>query len=577
MRIFIFALLLAISYAQTAPNFDDYVVQYGKTYDDDEYEYRRNIYDQNVAKITSLNNQAQAAGHTHTHGVNVFTDQTRDEYMAKASPRYNGRTETRSKATVPHHHTNEAAESIDWRAQGAVTQVKNQRICGDCYTFSSTGAIEGANFIKNGLLLSLSEQQLTSCGKITGSDNGCNGGDMDYVFEYVKKNGGITTEVDYPFMDFPYPCDTVKESHHIVEVKGVRYVPPNNMTQLKRAVSIGPVSIYLNASGFETYTSGIYNDADSCSGQTDHAVLVVGYGTENGQDYWIIKNSWGPFWGEDGYIRMEMTGDGTSGMCNMYGLPVYPIIGDMNCAEYESDYPDICTLNYGYAVPDEISILFLPVSPASDAVGGMMEGSECTYTVASRRDCQTAAVSIGADGYFYNENQSDGNCQYGGCSTVYTSNEDWIQYYRPEDNIDVGVQEGQTPTCANGDKATCIYHGGCTTQNDAWSCDGTTYFCSHNTGDCPLEFTCNQDSDCPRNLYDCVQDDNDAIGRCTVLTTTQDPEVTTTASDTDDDEIAISASVAKNSESEVAKMINENNRLKRANEALKKALKTLNN
>jgi len=159
----------------------------------------------------------------------------------------------------------------------------------------------------------------------------------------------------------------------------------------------------------------------------------------------------------------------------------------------------------------------------------------------------------------------------------------------------VGVQEGQTPTCTNGDKATCIYPGGCTTQNDEWSCDGTTYFCSHNTGDCPLEFTCNKDSDCPKSLYGCDShcptvtcnqdsDDNDAIGRCTVLTTqdpevttTQDPEVTTTAFDTDDDEIAISASVAKNSESEVAKMINENNRLKRANEALKKALKTLNN
>merc|ERR1712242_649362 len=171
------------------------------------------------------------------------------------------------------------------------------------WAFSTTGSTEGRSQIANGQLISLSEQQLVDCD--TRRDHGCGGGLMDYGFEYIQSNGGIDTEDDYRYTARDGSCDKTKEAKHVVTVTGYKDVPQNDPDQLRQAVSQGPVSIAIEAdkSSYQLYNGGVF-DATTCGTNLDHGVLVVGYGSDGGQDYWKVKNSWGASWGEQGYIRL---------------------------------------------------------------------------------------------------------------------------------------------------------------------------------------------------------------------------------------------------------------------------------
>lgn len=196
--------------------------------------------------------------------------------------------------------------SVDWRQHGAVTHVKDQKTCGSCWTFASTGAIEGQYFLKTGHLLSLSEQNLLDCSTPYGNF-GCDGGNPLSAFDYVKASGGIATESSYPYHGFDQYC---KYHHNApgVNVKGFVRIPPNDELKLQEAIAtVGPIAVSIDASrdSFTHYSSGIYYDPHCSTTNTDHVVLIVGYGTdEHNQDYYIVKNSWGDDWGENGYIRM---------------------------------------------------------------------------------------------------------------------------------------------------------------------------------------------------------------------------------------------------------------------------------
>ncbi|CAF0715465.1 unnamed protein product [Adineta steineri] len=219
---------------------------------------------------------------------------------------------------------------LDWRNQSVVEAVKDQGVCGSCWAFSTAGAIESAYAIKNGTLLSLSEQQLNDCSGGDGNE-GCNGGMTDNGFVYVINAGGIETESSYPYKTVDQAC-MFNATDIAVKVCDFVQLASGDEAVLQQAVAtVGPISVSIDAShsSFHLYESGVYNEP-TCS-QTlfdlDHAVLLIGYGTDGGDDYWLIKNSWGTSWGEQGYIKMARN---QNNQCGIATFANYPIICSAN-------------------------------------------------------------------------------------------------------------------------------------------------------------------------------------------------------------------------------------------------------
>tara|TARA_B100001123_G_scaffold8819_2_gene10913 strand:- start:12434 stop:13399 length:966 start_codon:yes stop_codon:yes gene_type:complete len=218
-------------------------------------------------------------------------------------------------------------ESIDWRKENVVTNVKDQGHCGGCWAFSTTGSVEGVVAIKTGNLFNLSEQQLIDCSDQEGN-HGCGGGIMDYGFQYIIDNNGICSEEDYPYQGIDGVC---QDCEPIIQIKRYGNIFPNNEKILKLGVAQQPVSIAIqaNLSSFRFYSEGVYSDPN-CGTLLDHGVLLVGYGNdeETGLDYWLVKNSWGPSWGENGYMRMlrNATGVHEPGMCGIAMQPCIPLL-----------------------------------------------------------------------------------------------------------------------------------------------------------------------------------------------------------------------------------------------------------
>jgi len=307
-------------------------LKYNKMFETEkEEEVPRLIFFKTLAEIELHNYQESIGLTTFKMGINEFSDIDHSEFVRQRNG-FKGRktsgVSSRGEASFfqPRAHLLEdAPATVDWRNKGYVTPVKNQGACGSCWSFSSTGALEGQLKRKTGKLVSLSEQNLVDCSKPYGND-GCGGGWMDIAYLYVDLNDGIDTESSYPYTgqdgDCVYNVSTIGGNDF-----GFYRLPMGNETNLQEFVAeFGPIAVAIDASlpSFQSYHSGVYNDPTCDPSALDHAVLVVGYGTDKatGLDYWLVKNSWGVGWGDSGYIKMSRNRKNQCGIASHAILPL---------------------------------------------------------------------------------------------------------------------------------------------------------------------------------------------------------------------------------------------------------------
>merc|ERR1711862_238115 len=254
-------------------------------------------------------------------GENQFSDLNQEQFRAAGGL---GWIPDMTKLSVPilgeHEYNGEPmADSVDWRTQGAVNPVKDQGQCGSCWAFGTNGGVEGAWQIATGSLVSLAEQQLLDCST---QNLGCQGGNAALAINYMTSEN-IASEASYPYTAVQGTCRsgvTAIPAGGVAGYHRVGWIFGASVDAMKSAVQQQPVTIAIEADqyAFQAYKSGVLSSG--CGTQLDHAVLTVGYGTEDGQDYWLVRNSWGGNWGDDGYIKIAQAGN----QCGVTSQPVYP-------------------------------------------------------------------------------------------------------------------------------------------------------------------------------------------------------------------------------------------------------------
>ncbi|XVE53983.1 hypothetical protein DITRI_Ditri03aG0046400 [Diplodiscus trichospermus] len=319
LRGFESSVLRVIGPTRHAISFARFAHKHGKRYESvEEMKLRFQIFKDNLDLIKSTNKKRLP----YALALNQFADWTWEEFQQHRL----GAAQNCSATTKGNHPLTDVVlpESKDWREAGIVSPVKDQGSCGSCWTFSTTGALEAAYHQAFGKGISLSEQQLVDC---AGAFNnfGCNGGLPSQAFEYIKYNGGLDTEEAYPYTAKDGQCKFSSENIGVQVIDSVN-ITLGSEDELKHAVAlVRPVSVAFQVvTSFRFYKGGVYT-SDKCgstSMDVNHAVLAVGYGVENGIPYWLIKNSWGAEWGDNGYFKMEMG----KNMCGVATCASYPIV-----------------------------------------------------------------------------------------------------------------------------------------------------------------------------------------------------------------------------------------------------------
>ncbi|CAA2984214.1 senescence-specific cysteine protease SAG39-like [Olea europaea subsp. europaea] len=272
---------------------EQWMTQYGRQYKNSaEKAMRYKIFKENVEYIETFN---KAGTRSYQLGINQFADLTNKEFQASR----NG-----------------------YKMSPFLKSPKASHL-GCCWAFLTVAATEGINYLSTGKLISLSEQELVDSD--TSEDMGCNGGLMDNAFQFIIKNHGLTEDPRITNQEGDDSCNSKKESSHAAKITGYEDVPANSESALLKAVAKQPVSVAIDASGsdFQFYKSGVFTG--ECGTDLDHGVTAVGYGTaSDGTKYWLVKNSWGTSWGENGYIRMQRDIDAEEGICGIAMQASYP-------------------------------------------------------------------------------------------------------------------------------------------------------------------------------------------------------------------------------------------------------------
>jgi len=320
-QIILIAALLSLVVAYTdeeyQTSFANWMQTYNKMYATADFQSRFSTFKNNMDYVRDWN----AAGLSTVLGLNEFADLSNEEYRSIYLGTHFDGTE-RLKNAPDTFIDGPLADTVNWANKGAVTGIKNQGQCGSCWSFSATGSSEAAHFFATGNLASLSEQNLMDCSRSYGN-NGCNGGLMDDAFKYIIANKGIDTEVSYPYLaSTTYDCK-FKAADVGATLSSFKDVAAGSEPGLQAAVNDRPVSVAIDAShqSFQLYTAGVYYEPLCSTTQLDHGVLAVGYGSDSGSDYWIVKNSWGVTWGQQGYIWMSRNRGNNCGIATMASYP----------------------------------------------------------------------------------------------------------------------------------------------------------------------------------------------------------------------------------------------------------------
>lgn len=302
--IIIITLFITLCYALT---FENYYIQYNKSYNLTEYTFHEKIYNNTIKMMKELQQYNIYA----RFSINKFTDNLQFNCLTD----YNNISKTFIKSN------NCIYKKKDWRKLNAVTPVKNQGSCGSCWSFSTVGNIETQYYLANNILVSLSAQELVSCDNMS---NGCDGGSVIHAYEWLmsNRNGYIETNVDYPYISEDgnnYTC-IINNTKTNIQICNYQIIDSNETDMEKYVYEYGPISVYIDSSSWQSYEQGILTNCTSV--QLNHAAVIIGFDNTNNPPYWIIKNSWGTDWGENGYIRIEK---GTN-QCLITSRPSYSIL-----------------------------------------------------------------------------------------------------------------------------------------------------------------------------------------------------------------------------------------------------------
>jgi len=324
MKLVLLLTIIALAYAKRptwdvldkqAYSFNDYVIDFNKQYGPAEIEYRREIFESNLRMIKNHNSQSF---HSYKMGVNQLTDYTDEEYNKLLG--YKSHPSTKATRSTPfismNDHINTLPASVDWRDKGVVSDVKDQGQCGSCWTFATAEVIESHYAIATGQLQIFSEQQILDCvpnPNSCGGNGGCQGGTPEIIYEKLIEIGGLASEWTYPYVSYfgkNFQCHyNASATRPIAVLKSYVKLPANEYQPVMDALAnIGPLAINIDASAWRYYETGVFSGCNTTDSDIDHVVLLVGYGTDPKLgDYWIVRNSWTPSWGEAGYIRLPRT------------------------------------------------------------------------------------------------------------------------------------------------------------------------------------------------------------------------------------------------------------------------------
>ncbi|XP_021071402.1 cathepsin J isoform X1 [Mus pahari] len=323
--------ILCLGVASGAPAHDpkldtkwkDWKTKHAKSYNPKEEALRRSVWEENMRMIKLHNRENRLGKNDFTMKMNEFGDLTGEEFRKSMDNIL-----IPAAVTDPHaqnHVSIGLPDYKDWREEGYVTPVRNQGSCRSCWAFAAVGAIEGQMFWKTGNLTALSVQNLLDCSKAEGN-KGCRSGTAHQAFQYVLKNKGLEAEATYPYEGKEGPC-RYRSENASANITDVVNLPPNEIYLWVAVAAIGPVSAAVDAShdSFRFYNTGIYHEPNCSSHFVNHAVLVVGYGSEgdvkDANNYWLIKNSWGEEWGMNGYMKIAKDRNNHCGIASLASYP----------------------------------------------------------------------------------------------------------------------------------------------------------------------------------------------------------------------------------------------------------------